>query len=41
MQLAHQNSLASKEEQLQGIIELHKDNPKIGEFITDALTFNS
>ena len=33
MQLDHQGSLANKEEQLRGMIEQHKDDPKIGEFI--------
>ena len=41
MQLAHQSILANKEEQIQGMIELHKDDPKIGEFITKALALNS
>lgn len=41
MQLPRQSSLASKEEQLQGIIELHKDDPKIGQFVTEALSLNS
>jgi len=41
MQLAHQSSLASKEEQIQGMIELHKDDPKIMEFIIEALALNS
>lgn len=41
MKLTHQSSLASQEEQLQGIIELHKDDPKIGEFIIEELTLNS
>ena len=41
MQLAHQSNLVSKEEQLQGMIELHKDDPKIGEFITEELALNS
>ena len=41
MQLYHQRSLANKEEQLLTMIELHKDDPKIGEFITKALALNS
>lgn len=39
--MEHQSSLASKEEQLQGMIELHKDNPKIGEFIAERLALNA
>lgn len=34
MQLDHQSKLANKEEYLQAMIELHKDDPNIGDFIT-------
>jgi len=41
MQLAHQSSLASKGAQLQNITELHKEDPKIEQFVTEALGLNS
>ena len=41
MQLDHQISLANKEKRLQTMIEMHKDDPKIGEFITEALALIS
>lgn len=40
MQLAHQSSLANKEAQLQNITELHKDDPKTEQFVTEALGLN-
>jgi len=33
MQLGYQNNLADKEQQLQTTIEMHKDDPKIKEFV--------
>jgi len=41
MQLAHQRSLAGKLAQLQNITELHKDDPKIEQFVTETLGLNS
>lgn len=41
MQIKHQASLVEKEAQIQGIIDLHKDDPKIDQFITEALSLNS
>lgn len=41
MQIAHQSSLAGNEAQLQSIAELHKDEPKIEEFVTEVLGLNS
>ena len=40
MQLVHQSSLDNKEEYIQGMIELHEDNPKIGSLL-EALALNS
>ncbi len=40
MRLDYQNNLANKEQQLHATIELHKDDPKIEEFITEALALN-
>jgi len=40
MQIKHQTSLAEKEEKIQGITYLHKDDPKIDQFITEALNLN-
>ena len=41
MQLDYQSSLSNKEEQLQTMIGMHKDDPKIKEFITEALALNA
>jgi hypothetical protein len=41
MQIEHQSSLAEKEAQVQAITDLHKDDPKIDQFITEALSLNS
>jgi len=41
MQIKHQTNLAKKEAQTQGIIDLHKDDPKIDQFIIKALSLNS
>ena len=40
MQIKHQANLAEKEVQIQGITDLHKDDPKIDQFITEALGLN-
>ena len=41
MQIKHQTNLVEKEAQIQGITDLHKDDPKIDQFITKALCLNS
>jgi len=41
MQIKNRISLAEKEAQLQAITDLHKDDPKIDQFITESLALNS
>ena len=40
MKLGYQNNLAEKENQLQAMLEMHKDDPKITEFVSKALALN-
>ena len=40
MQIGYQNSLAEKEKQLQVMQEMHKDDPKLTEFITESISLN-
>ena len=40
MQIEYQNSLAEKEKQLQVMQEMHKDDPKLTEFITESISLN-
>lgn len=40
MQIEHLISLAEKEARVQVIIDLHKDDPKLYQFITKSLTLN-
>ena len=40
MQIGYQNSLAKKEKQLQDVQEMHKDDPKLAEFITESISLN-
>ena len=40
MQIGYQNSLAEKEKQLQDVQEMHKDDPKLTEFITESISLN-
>lgn len=40
MQLGYQNSLVEKENQLQVIQEMHKDDPKLTEFVIEANSLN-
>jgi len=41
MQIKHQVSLEEKKAQIQGITDLHKYDPKIDQFIIEALGLNS
>lgn len=41
MKIKHQANLAEKEAYIQGIIDMHKDDPKIDQFITRVLGLNS
>ena len=41
MKIKHQAILVEKEAQIQGITDLHKDDPKIDQFITKALSLSS
>lgn len=41
MKIEHQSSLAGKEAQIQSIINLHKDDPNIDQFVTKALSLSS
>ena len=40
MLIGYQNSLAEKEKQLQVMQEMHKDDPKLTEFITESISLN-
>lgn len=40
MQLGYQNNLAEKEHQLHAMLEMHKDDPKVIEFVSEALALN-
>ena len=40
MQLGYQSSLAKKEQHLQAMLEMHKDDPKVTKFVTEALDLN-
>lgn len=40
MQLGYQNSLIEKENQLQTMQEMHKYDPKLTEFVTEAIALN-
>jgi len=40
MQLGYQSSLAEKEQHLHATLEMHKDDPKFIEFLTEALALN-
>ena len=40
MQLGYQSSLAEKEHQLQAMLEMHKDDPKVTTFVSEALSLN-
>ena len=40
MQLGYQNNLAEKENQLQTMLKLHRDDPKITEFVSESLALN-
>jgi len=41
IQIEHQSSLAGMEAQIQSIIDLHKDDPNIDHFVTEAPGLNS
>ena len=40
MQRGYQNSLAEREKQLQVMQEMHKDDPKLTEFVTESISLN-
>ena len=40
MQLGYQSSLAKREQHLQAMLEMHKDDPKITKFVIEALALN-
>ena len=40
MQIGYQESLDEKGKQLQDLQEMHKDNPKLIEFITESISLN-
>jgi len=40
MQIGYQKSLAEREKQLQHMQEMHKDDPKLTEFITESISLN-
>ena len=40
MQIGYHNSLTEKEKQLQVMQEMHKDDPKLTEFITESISLN-
>lgn len=40
MQLGYQNNLAEKQNQLQTMLEMHRDDPKITEFVSEGLALN-
>ena len=40
MQIGYQKSLDEKGKQLQDLQEMHKDNPKLTEFITESISLN-
>lgn len=41
MKIEHKSSLVGKEAQIQSITDLHKDDPKIDNFVTRTLGLNS
>ena len=40
MQVSYQRSLEEKEKQLQTVQEMHKDEPKLAEFISESIGLN-
>ena len=40
MQVSYQTSLEEKEKQLQTVQEMHKDEPKLSEFISESIGLN-
>ena len=41
MQIGYQKSLAKKEKQIQIMQEMHKDDPKLTEFISESISLNN